>query len=174
MSILIRRFQVYTRDLVGLKLRSWWKYLSDGAIFLLMDRTIQGQNERTVSPEKTNVEARQTKKPYLNPLFQRQIMKHWFVWQLVAMATAQRLRWFCETVCNASSSHSYMIFKFFLSHFATRWCECLTFKSKPLFCFHSWFSLKHLNPINTVGAMMVLICFSLTFQFKYFKPNLIY
>lgn len=113
MSILIRRFQVYTRDLVGLKLRSWWKYLSDGAIFLLVDRTIQGQNERTVSPEKTNVEARQTKKPYLNPLFQRQIMKHWFVWQLVAMATAQRLRWFCETVCNASSSHSYMIFKFF-------------------------------------------------------------
>lgn len=77
MSILIRRFQVYTRDLVGLKLRSWWKYLSDRAIFLLMDRTIQGQNERTVSPEKTNVEARQTKKPYLNPLFQRQIMKHW-------------------------------------------------------------------------------------------------
>lgn len=65
-------------------------------------------------------------------------------------------------------------FQVFLSHFATRWCECLTFKSKPLFCFHSWFSLKHLNPINTVGAMMVLICFSLTFEFKYFKPNLIY
>lgn len=174
MSILIRRFQVYTRDLVGLKLRSWWKYLSDGAIFLLMDRTIQGQNERTVSPEKTNVEARQTKKPYLNPLFQRQIMKHWICLAISCDGNSTKTTLILRDGLQCLQQSLLYDFQVFLSHFATRWCECLTFKSKPLFCFHSWFSLKHLNPINTVGAMMVLICYCLTFEFKYFKPNLIY